>query len=200
MILTLTWPDQDQKERDLMIFDLVKRRYDSEWQRINNLDSKANNLIGFISVIVTLLLGAGTLQVQQFLSNSNKWLFVTGIGFLVASLCASLWAFKVRRWKIVPHVDTLVPWEGDPNLETSGQGLAGTLAGRTKRSRPRIDYTQYTYRDLLQKNAGQMSKAVLNAEKKNDHKAKCIQISWGLLITGLIFSSVFVALFIYGAR
>ncbi len=197
--MTSSWgADTEQKERDLMIFDLVKRRYDSEWQRINNLDSKANNLIGFISVIVTLLLGAGTLQVQQLLSNSNKWIYITGIVFLLASIGAALWAFQIRRWKIVPHVDTLVPWPGDPNLETSGQGFAGAIKGTTERTGSVIDYTQCSYRDLSQKIAGQMSKAVLDAEKKNDQKSKCIQISWGLLIVGLIFSSVFVGFFISG--
>jgi len=30
-------PGNDEKERDMMIFDLIKRRYDSELQTINDL-------------------------------------------------------------------------------------------------------------------------------------------------------------------
>ena len=47
--------DLDQK-RDELIFDLIKRRFDNEWQRVDALDTKAGTLIGFISIVVSLTL------------------------------------------------------------------------------------------------------------------------------------------------
>ena len=48
-------------KRDDLIFDLIKRRFDSETDRLNNLDSKASSLVGFVSIVVSLVLGGGSL-------------------------------------------------------------------------------------------------------------------------------------------
>ncbi len=52
-------------QRDVLIFELIKRRLDNEWRRINDLDSKANNLVGFVSVVISLLLGAGNFRIYH---------------------------------------------------------------------------------------------------------------------------------------
>jgi hypothetical protein len=36
----------EEKQRDDLIFNLIKRRYDGEVEKINNLDNKAGSLIG----------------------------------------------------------------------------------------------------------------------------------------------------------
>jgi hypothetical protein len=50
------------------------------------------------------------------------------------------------------------------------------------------------YSEVLQRNAGEMAKAVSTAEKQNNSKAKLIEWSWYLLIAGLtiLFASVLV--------
>lgn len=55
--------DREDKEikRYEFMFDLVKRRYDSETTRSRDIDGKAHNSVGYVSVIVGLLLGSGSL-------------------------------------------------------------------------------------------------------------------------------------------
>lgn len=55
--------DLDQK-RDELIFDLIKRRFDNEWQRIDAPDTRARTLIGFISIVVILTLAAGIFNLK----------------------------------------------------------------------------------------------------------------------------------------
>ena len=45
----------------IVIFELIKRRFDNEGERTNSLDGKAGNFVGFVSVVVGLLLGGGRL-------------------------------------------------------------------------------------------------------------------------------------------
>ena len=42
------------------------------------------------------------------------------------------------------------------------------------------DYTLLPYSEILQKNAGEMAKAVVNSEQKNNNKRKLIEGSWYL--------------------
>jgi hypothetical protein len=39
-----------------MNFDLFKRRFDAEIDGAKNLDSKAGNMVGFVSIVVSLTL------------------------------------------------------------------------------------------------------------------------------------------------
>jgi hypothetical protein len=40
------------EDKDDLIFELIKRRYDSISQNVNALDTKAASLIGFVSIVV----------------------------------------------------------------------------------------------------------------------------------------------------
>ena len=98
------------EKRDSLIFDLIKRRFDSESDRTKNLDDKAGNLVGFVSVLVGLLLGAGSiLSGGEILKSSilisslglNLPYFV-GVASLLTSIGCALIALKIRRWITVP--------------------------------------------------------------------------------------------------
>jgi len=56
------------------------------------------------------------------------------------------------------------------------------------------DYVTLPYTEVLQRNAGEMAKAVIKTEEQNNNKAKLIEWSWYLLIAGLsiVFASVIV--------
>jgi hypothetical protein len=106
------------KKRDDLIFELIKRRIDSEGQRINSLDTKAGNLVGYVSVLVGLLLGGGSLlsggaifKTSSVLLSSNHivpFIYFVGVAFLLVSIDCSLTALKVRRWIAVPNVHVLI--------------------------------------------------------------------------------------------
>jgi cytochrome c biogenesis protein CcdA len=152
-----------EKQRDDLIFDLIKRRYDGEIERINNLDNKAGNLIGLTGVIAGFLLGASTLTASTLSRNAIlSIIYFIGIGILLVSIGLALWSVRVRKWAAVPDVATLLE-----------------------------KYTNLSYSEVLQSNAGEMKKAVEKAEIQNEQKAKLIGLSWYLLISGLTLVFIF---------
>ncbi|MGA9153159.1 MAG: hypothetical protein WBZ36_21485 [Candidatus Nitrosopolaris sp.] len=102
--------EEDNLKRDTLLFDLIKRRYDAEWDRIAGLDSKANNFIGFISVVTGLLLGSSTFTFSKLSCTypSLTVLYFLGTGLLLVSIGFALSAIKIRRWHAVPNVETLL--------------------------------------------------------------------------------------------
>jgi uncharacterized BrkB/YihY/UPF0761 family membrane protein len=105
----------DDAKRDELIFELIKRRFDQEIQRTQNLDQKAGTMVGFVSVLVGLLLGSGSLLGDDntlssiFKSNEViKFTYFGGIAMLLVSVGFSMIALKVRKWQTVPNVQILI--------------------------------------------------------------------------------------------
>jgi hypothetical protein len=174
--LSKTEGDEDgDKKRDDLIFELIKRRIDNEGERTNSLDTKAGSLVGYVSVLVGLFLGGGSLlsggvifKTSSVLLSTNhivSFIYFVGLAFLLVSIGCSLNALRVRKWIAVPNVDTLIS-----------------------------DYITRPYIDVLQTNAVEMANAVAKREAQNNNKAKFIVWSWYLLIAGLciIFASAIV--------
>jgi hypothetical protein len=115
-------------QRDILIFELIKRRLDNEWRRINDLDSKANNLVGFVSVVISLLLGAAAFKLSSALACKTELsiLYFVGLGLLLTSIILALAGSKVRRWSDVPNVQYLIQ-----------------------------EYTNLPYDEVLKRNAGE---------------------------------------------
>jgi hypothetical protein len=160
---------EKQQKRDELIFELIKRRYDSESQRTDSLDSKAGSMIGFVSIVASLLLGAATFELLSSSSNIIVLFpYLVGIALLIGSIILALYSFMIRDWVIVPNVETLL-----------------------------AEYTDLPYDEVLQKNAGEMAKAVVDTMHKNDKKAVFIQMSWYLLIAGLVSIFVYLPVFVF---
>ena len=165
--------ENDNIKRNDLIFDLIKRRFDSEIERTNNLDGKASSLVGFISIVVGLVLGNGSLlsgadtfDLNILLSNYIIAIFYfVGVAFLLLSVGSALVALKIRRWSTVPNVETLIN-----------------------------EYTDKAYEEVLKRNAGEMAKAVIESQNQNENKAKFVKLSWNFLLVGLII--VFLAVII----
>ncbi len=152
-----------KEKRDELIFDLIKRRYDSELQRANSIDSKGGNLIGFVSVVVGLLIGLGGFQTLNQLKEPEYWaIYFGGIVLLLLSIVFCLYAVKVRKWTFVPNAKYL--WD---------------------------KYTEEPYRKVIRRNAAEMASAVEEMEEANNDKAEWVDISWFLLIVGLTIVFIF---------
>lgn len=153
------------EKRDELIFDLIKRRFDGEIDRANKLDSKAGSMVGFVSVVVGLTLGGGSalsggelFKDLSLLSNQYATiLYFCGVTILLISIGCALVALKVRKWTVVPNVDTLIE-----------------------------KYTMLDYSEVLMRNAGEMRHSINNSEKKNKNKAFFIDLSWYALLLGLV--------------
>jgi hypothetical protein len=102
--------DDEVEKRDSLIFELTKRRFDSEDDRTKNLEGKVGNLVG-------LLLGAGSLLsggeiLKSSILSSSRGLtdtpYFVGVASLLISIGCALIALKIRRWIIVRKVQTLI--------------------------------------------------------------------------------------------
>jgi hypothetical protein len=157
--------DNSRKDkRDELILDLIKRRYDSELARLNSIDSKGGNLIGFVSVIVGLLVGIAGLEFIKEISTPLSAIpYFIGLGMLVASISCALYAIKVRTYLAVPDASRL--------LER---------------------YVEAEYRVVIRRVAGTMRDSINQSETVNNIKARWIDRSWYFLIGGLFFIVVFI--------
>jgi hypothetical protein len=157
---------QDKRE---LILDLVKRWYDSEWQRSRDLDSKAGNLIGYVTIVTGLIIGLGTFSILDKLSSPQYYVpYFFGISALLSSIILSLLAVKVRSWKFSPPIENLESYLKDNN--------------RTSES---ISLTASFY----------IIGAVSNNFKTNESKARIISWSWISLVVGISFLVIFAGVF-----
>jgi hypothetical protein len=159
--------ETEDKDRDQLIFDLIKRRYDSELEINNSFDTKASSLVGFVSILIGLLFVSGTFELSVITSNPIlSTSYFLGTSLLVGSIIFSLLAFRIRRFIIVPDVNQLLN-----------------------------DYSDRPYLEVLKRTGATMQVAVEDIEKKNADKAKWIRISWYSLMVGIVILFVFLGLY-----
>jgi hypothetical protein len=156
----------DPFKKGEIAFDLIKRRYDSEVARINDLDGKAGTQIGFISVVLSIVIGAGTFQLLDKLAAPQLFFpYFIGIGLLITSFLYSLKAFKVREWVWAPKTDITFQEGFNP---------------------------PYSAFSIMRKSSEAMHIAIVDMEEKNNQKAKKIGKSWYYLLGGLAFIIIYV--------
>jgi hypothetical protein len=158
--------NEDDEKKEETLFDLVKRRYDSEWERLKGLDDKAGNLIGYVSIVTGLLLGLGIFEIVDKLTKPVYYLsYFGGIILLLSSIILSMIAIKVREWSIAPKIDTVQSMLKDE------------------------DYNNGT---VLREGIEQMGNIVKENEDAINKKANWVELSWYCLIGGLIGIFLFV--------
>ncbi len=160
---------QDDVERDKLIFDLIKGRYDSELEKIDSLDAKAGSLAGFVSILTGLIFGSGSFQLEIITSSYFLSIaYFLGSAFLLGSIICAMHAYKIRNFQIVPDVDRLLK-----------------------------KYVNRPYLDVLQITGATMKEAVEDIEGKNSNKADYINAAWYLLLFGL--TVIFIYLLLYAS-
>src|SRR5437660_516273 len=117
------------EKRDNLIFDLVEKTFDRQWQRISDLDSKAANQIGFTGVIIGFVLGNASL-LQAKLAGNNLLLesFIAAILALLASFSLGITGFMVRKWRVVPNPIALIKGYADGSYERMIMAVGGEMA------------------------------------------------------------------------
>lgn len=158
--------NESEGERDKLIFELIRERFDQEWSRIGELDDKAANIIGFVGIIAGFLLGIESLILVQTptLNALLVILYLLGIGFLMVSMILGLMAYRVRRWEVVPNVRVLIE-----------------------------EYTTKTHTEVLRRVAGETSLVVQQIKDQSNEKAGLIRRAWAFLILGLTTVLIYTA-------
>lgn len=154
-------PDQDKdenKKREILL-DFVKRRYDTEWQRTTDLDSKAGGLIGYVTIVTGLLIGLGTFSILDKLSAPQYYIpYFIGIGSLLLAILMSLCAVKTRVFYSSPTNEQLERFYQDNEM-----------------------YYQRIATHIIPT----MLKAIKDNANFNDSKAGFISKSWFCLVIGI---------------
>lgn len=138
--------ETEDKDRDQLIFDLIKRRYDSELEINNSFDTKASSLVGFVSILIGLLFVNGTFELSVITSNPIlSTSYFLGTSLLVGSIIFSLLAFRIRRFIIVPDVSQLLNEYSDrPYLEVLKR-TGATMQVAVETSKKRMQTRQNGY-------------------------------------------------------
>lgn len=154
------------EDRDDLIFELIKKRYDDEWERARAIDSKAGSFIGFVSIAVSFLLGTSSLGFfdSENLSPELVGFFIAGIGIMIFSIAKALIAWKVHEWNEVPNTATLIS-----------------------------NYHSESYEKIITDIGGTMNNELSTMTPKINSKAKHLKGAWCLLIIGLGFVFVFIS-------
>jgi hypothetical protein len=165
-------PRKSVEDRDDLILELVKRRYDGVLQNASALDTKAATLVGFVSVVVGLIVGGGTFDVSVIAGSILLYVpYFTSIVILLASIFFGLQAYREKRnYPIVPDVRALL----------------------SKYTRENVSYSQ-----VLRSTAGTMDYYIEVIERSNEQKAHDINKSWYLLLIGLVSVLVLLVFFTF---
>jgi hypothetical protein len=170
------------KTREL-ILDSVKERFNLELERKQDLDSKANNLIGFVAIILSLISGFGltTLTNDTLPKLEPTWYYVTKISpiftfvivymLLFFSVLFVLKALQIKNYSYVPNAFNLIGAFENSNEDDVCQALYDEFAISIKTN-----------------------------SLKNDKEAFDIRKSIYFLLLALLLFSISVLLFVFVGR
>lgn len=155
---------EEENQRDVMIYNIIKKIVDDEWARSRNLDKKAGSLVGFTLIAVGFLLGSGTLGLFQG-ENINfgiATIFLVGVGTLILAIGFGLYAMRVKSWDII-DVERLLD-----------------------------EYTKASFRTVLRRTAATWAETIKDMTPEVNNKAAFVKKSWGITILGLVIVFIFV--------
>ena len=118
--------EEEEKERDKLIYEIIVKRHDQELQRTSDLDTKANNTIGFSGILATLIA-----TVVGFLpKGSYTLLFAVPLSLLIASAILGLLAYRVKTYEAI-EPSTFIEEYKDKTLQKTLRNYTKTVADST---------------------------------------------------------------------
>jgi len=88
---------EEEQKRDKLIYEIIVDRYDQEWRRTNDLDSKASNVTGFAGLLATLTAG-----ITEFFPQAHyEWLFLIPLTFFIVSAILGIWAYWITDFEAI---------------------------------------------------------------------------------------------------
>ena len=117
----------DEKDRDNLIYEIIKDRYSQGLQVTSDLDSKANNITGFSGLLATLIAA-----VAGYIPKGNyPLLFVIPIILLIVSAILGLLGYWVKPYKAIEPKKFINEYKTKTETETRREFTA-TIASCTE--------------------------------------------------------------------
>jgi len=92
---------EEENSRDRLIYEIVVDRFEQEWKRTNDLDTKASNVTGFAGLLATLS-GGVTAGITEILPQMHyKYLFVIPLIVFVLSAIFGLLAYWLTSFSAI---------------------------------------------------------------------------------------------------
>lgn len=166
--------DKENQESDTeLCFSIIKDAYNQSFKNKENLDGKAEKIIIFSGIIVSLYSGIGGIILQAAPEKEyiylNKYyilliILMIGLSLLIAAIIFALKAYKPESWQIVPDPRTFL--EKYAKSKKTKEEILGPLTSTMVKT---IEY-----------NKGNIKAKVENIDK-----------SFKLLIAGIVTSIIF---------
>ncbi len=123
----------EEKQRDKLIYEMIVNRYDLEWRRTNDIDSKASSVIGFAGLLATVLatLTAGITVI--FPHARYGWLFLLPLGLFVVSAGFGLWGYWMSKFITINPINLIEEYQNRTEEELI-QRVAATTAEDTMKN------------------------------------------------------------------
>jgi hypothetical protein len=94
---------EEEKKRDNLIYKIIVDRYNLEWKRTNDLDSKASSVMGFAGILATLTAG-----ITEFFPQAHyEWLFLIPLTLFIFSAILGLLAYWITSFEAI-NPDALI--------------------------------------------------------------------------------------------
>lgn len=117
---------EEEKERDKLIYEIIVERHKQELQRTSDLDSKANNTIGFSGLLATLI----ATVVSYLPKGSYTLLFSAPLSLLIVSAILGLLAYRVKTYEAIEPRKFIEEYK-DKTLKNTLREYVGTIADST---------------------------------------------------------------------
>jgi hypothetical protein len=100
-------------KRDKLIYEAINDRYELEWKRTNDLDSKASNVTGFAGLLATLTAG-----ITRFLPDSHyEWLFLIPLTLFILSALSGLLAYWITSFNAIDPDALIEGYKDRPEID-----------------------------------------------------------------------------------
>ena len=120
---------EEEKKRDELIYKIVVERYDLEWKRTNDLDSKASSVTGFAGLLATLTAG-----IAEFFPKAHyQWLFLIPLTLFILSAVFGLLAYWITSFEAI-NPDALIQGYGNRTEIEALRAFTATTSKHTMRN------------------------------------------------------------------
>ncbi len=117
---------EEKQKRDELIYKIIVDRYNLEWKRTNDLDSKASNVTGFAGLLATLTAGISELLPESPL---KFLLFLPLLSFILSAVFGLL-AYWIFDWEAIDP-DALIRRYADKTKTETLRKFAATTSEMT---------------------------------------------------------------------
>jgi hypothetical protein len=160
----------DSLDTTKLIYDIIYERYQSEWQRTNQIESKATNIVGFVGIIFGLLSSTGIYLLEKRAINGvlyldSLWFYLFSLIFFIITIFLSISALYLKKWARTPETKYLLE-----NYVEKGVEIETTLENL---------YWEF-------------SKGVFENSAKNDVKATYLRYSFISFGMGILLTAFFI--------